>query len=115
MKKILIVDDEPIFLQLIEGLLGSLNCTFIKTTEGNKVSELIKTENPDLLITDIFMPDKEGIEILMDTKKSHPDLPVIAISVNETYLIYASDFGAKECISKPIDKDVLLSAVRKYI
>ncbi len=116
MKKILIVDDEPFFLQLLEGLLESVDCEIIKTTEGEKVSRLLETEHLDLLITDIHMPDKEGIEIIRETRLVYPNLPIIVISAAITdFLTYAKDFGATLCISKPIDKDVLLLAVNKYL
>ncbi len=74
----------------------------------------------DLVITDIIMPEKEGIEIIMEIRKKYPAVPVIAISGGgfnspQDYLSIAWAAGAKTVLEKPVERATLLSAVKKIL
>ena len=75
-----------------------------------------RNEQPDLVVTDIVMPEKEGIETIMELRALDPDVRIIAISgggrINpEDYLSWAQKFGVQHTFTKPVDRDSLLAAV----
>jgi DNA-binding NtrC family response regulator len=73
----------------------------------------------DLVVTDLFMPEQEGLETIGAVRKQHPKLPVIAISggnvVSEAMLSVARELGAQEVLEKPFGMDALLAAVGKVL
>ena len=82
--------------------------------------ELFRKEPVDMVITDIIMPDKEGLEIILEMKKTHPDLKIIAISGGgrispESYLECARHFGASRVFQKPFKQKELISAVKELM
>lgn len=103
-KKILVVDDEPSitnFLHLVLTETGYEVTTAKDGREGLKVFESIK---PDLVITDMIMPDMEGIELIQILMKKRKSLPVIVMSGNAIgtkFLETACIFGARTTLQKP--------------
>ena len=120
MSHILIIDDESQIRLMLRKLLESEGYTVTVASNG---IEGIKcyNENPvDLIITDIFMPDKEGIETIIELKEKHPDIKIIAMSgggrnATTAYLHMAKSLGANLTFEKPIRKEALLEGVRKLI
>jgi YesN/AraC family two-component response regulator len=83
---------------------------------GREGLELFVKESADLVITDIIMPDKEGLELILEMKKLSPELKIIAISGGgrispESYLECARHFGAERVFQKPFRQQELVSAV----
>ena len=119
-KCILIVDDDEDMLVLMQKFLEKFTSEYKvhTTTSGKDVSRLIKELNADLLITDILMPDKDGLEILREVKQQYPSLKVVAISAGGTirsshYLRLAESLGASCTLNKPFNKDEFISAIRQ--
>ncbi len=113
-KRILIVDDEQSLLNSMQHDLRNLDNKFDihTTTNSNDTLKLIEELNIDLLIADILMPDKEGIEIIREVKKEIPSVKIIAMSGGNTdYLEYAKRFGSACTLSKPFSKDELIAAI----
>jgi two-component system nitrogen regulation response regulator NtrX len=77
---ILLVDDEPQILQALSGLLQDEDFEVITAPEGETALRLVREELPDLVMLDIALPGKDGLEILQDLKDQYPALPVIMIS-----------------------------------
>jgi DNA-binding NarL/FixJ family response regulator len=82
--------------------------------------KLYRANPTDLIITDLIMPEKEGIETIMELKKDFPDVKIIAISGGgrskpESYLNLAKQLGAKRVFPKPIDREELLNAIRELL
>ncbi|MCH8154484.1 MAG: response regulator [Proteobacteria bacterium] len=78
--------------------------------------ERVEENRPDLIITDIIMPEKEGVETIIALRRADPDLPIIAISgggrLDATdFLTMAGKLGARRTLSKPFRRDQLLEAV----
>jgi YesN/AraC family two-component response regulator len=78
--------------------------------------EIFWAERPDIVITDILMPDTDGVELITALHKEQPDLPIIAISGGgkcspELYLVSSLHLGARRTLSKPFRRDELLEAV----
>jgi CheY-like chemotaxis protein len=86
------------------------------TRDGGEVIRMYAQQAADLVITDLIMPDKDGLEIIQDLRKLNPKVRILAISgggrvdANE-YLAVARKFGAVEVLSKPFTKDELRKAV----
>ncbi|MBF0474756.1 MAG: response regulator [Deltaproteobacteria bacterium] len=80
MAKILVVDDDASFRHMLCLSLGKDGHSVVEASDGNMAVKLVGNESVDLVITDIIMPDKEGIELILELKKTNPEIKIIAIS-----------------------------------
>jgi YesN/AraC family two-component response regulator len=120
MGKILIIDDEPYILLMLKKMIEKIGHEVDLASNGRDGMELFEKEPADMVITDIIMPDKEGLEIILEMKKTHPDLKIIAISGGgrispESYLECARHFGASRVFQKPFKQKEILSAVKELM
>jgi YesN/AraC family two-component response regulator len=120
MRKVLIIDDEPYILLMLKKMLEKAGYEVDLASSGIQGMKLFEKESADLVITDIIMPDKEGLEIILEMKKQRPDLKIIAISGGgrispESYLECAVYFGASRVFQKPFKQKELISAVNELI
>jgi CheY-like chemotaxis protein len=77
---ILVIDDEPLVLNVIENVLTLEGYSIVTACNGARGLEVLERQSVDLVITDVFMPEKEGLETVFELRSLYPDLPVIAIS-----------------------------------
>ncbi len=114
---ILLVDDEPQILQALSGLLQDEEFEVLTASEGETALRLVREELPDLVMLDIALPGKDGLEILKDLKDQHPALPVIMISAYGSVenAVKATRLGAYDFIEKPPHADKILLAVRNAL
>jgi YesN/AraC family two-component response regulator len=115
--KILIIDDDELIRLTMKSALKKLGCTVFEAENGNGGVTLFQKERPDLVITDILMPDKEGLETISEIHALDPKAKIIAISGggsarNMAFLQLAQKIGASHIMSKPIRPDDLLKAVK---
>lgn len=114
-KKILIADDEPDILEIIGFNLINEGYEVYKATNGDEAIEKAKQINPDLIILDIMMPKKTGIEVckILRSQTAFKNTLIIFLTAlnDETTQIKGLDTGADDYISKPISTKVLLSRV----
>jgi YesN/AraC family two-component response regulator len=87
---------------------------------GKEGIDMINLRPPDLVITDIVMPEKEGLETIREVRKKYPTLKIIAISGggrldSNEYLEPARHFGAARIIKKPFQKSEMVNAVRELL
>jgi len=120
MKKILIIDDDVAVRNILIKLLERNEYTVIAASNGDQGIQLFKDHLPDLVITDIIMPEKEGLETIGELKELNSDVKIIAISGGgvgypEIYLDLASGFGAVRTFLKPINNNELLSTIKDLI
>jgi YesN/AraC family two-component response regulator len=120
MGKILIIDDEPYILLMLKKMLEKAGHEVDLASNGREGIELFKKEPVDMVITDIIMPDKEGLEIILEMKNAQPELKIIAISGGgrispESYLECAKHFGAARVFQKPFKQNDILSAVKELM
>ena len=99
-KKIIVVDDNPILLELLVDTLETIGYTVSGFDAGQKVLDQLSAERFDLLISDIKMPEMNGIELLGHVREQHPELPVLFISVVDSLEIY-QDSKPDGFVSKP--------------
>jgi CheY-like chemotaxis protein len=114
MQKILVVDDELLVRKAIVLLLEKNGYEARTANNGREGVKEYTDYQPDLVLTDIAMPDMEGIEFLRILRKRKEDLPIIVMSgniVGQKFLTSARLFGAKVVLEKPFTKEDLLSTV----
>ncbi len=109
MATVLIVDDEEMLRGMLRQALKKDGYDILEASNGNEALELSNTHEIDLLITDLVMPGKNGLDLIMELKKGQHNMPIIAISggggidTNYDYLSVARLIGATSIFSKPID------------
>jgi two-component system response regulator (stage 0 sporulation protein F) len=121
MAKVLVVDDEAPIRALISKILVKDGHEVLEAENGQVACNLCSGANIDLIITDLVMPEKNGIEMIIEMKKNHPQLKVIAISGGVGFSGYfdllsvARLLGAKHIIKKPFTVDDIRKAVNDML
>jgi YesN/AraC family two-component response regulator len=116
MKKILLVDDNMMMRRLIINLFRNENLEIDEASDGREGLEKISTKIYDLVITDIIMPGMEGIEMIIEAKKHHPGLKIIAISGSKPYYLYvAKKLGVEAVFNKPLNQHHFYDKVKNIL
>ncbi len=121
MAKILVMEDVEQMRTLFEDILETTGHSIRLAKDGIEGMNLFYEEKPDLVITDIFMPEKDGLEIVREIRGKHPDIPIVAVSAGaefcarEDYLNIVKQFGAVETLSKPFRPNELLDIVHSLL
>jgi DNA-binding response OmpR family regulator len=119
MKRILLIDDDLTLRKLFSQFLSRNGYDVLQAENGKIGLDMIGQDKPDLVITDILMPEMDGLEILLALRKCST-VPIIAISggmrnLPIDFLKQAKMFGARYIFEKPVPLDVLLSAVNELL
>jgi len=125
MATILIVDDDPHMSLLVKTMLGNTcknSAHQIFIAENGKVAvEILAKEKIDLIITDLVMPEKNGIDLIMEVRQSSPDIKILAMSggggINGRfdYLPIAKLIGAENILRKPFKREELCAVVAELV
>ena len=120
MTKILVVDDDAAVRMTIEHILRDAGYDVLTADDGIRGMAMFRSEQPDLIVTDIIMPEQEGIQTIAEMRKARPDAKIIAISGggrvgNADLLQMARALGAMDVVSKPFDPDELLTIVENCL
>ena len=115
--KILIVDDEPFNLDLLEQELSDLGYAVARADDGAQALLQVDKTDPELVLLDYRMPDMNGIEVLRAIRESKPNLPVIIITAHGSIerAVEAIKAGADDFITKPFDPEHLALVVRRNL
>ncbi len=115
--KILVVDDEEMSIKLIEMQLMKDNHQILTSTDGREAVDIIKNEQPDLVISDIMMPFMSGLELLEIIKVENKKIPVILISALDDVEVVqtAIGIGADDFIIKPVKMDELALRIQRVM
>ena len=114
MAKIILIDDEPEVRHLMEQVLTGAGHVVRGAGDGDEGLRLMRADQPDLLITDLLMPNKEGIETIREVRREVPRLPILVISGTANaalYLEVATLLGAQVSLAKPFRSAELLRTV----
>ena len=117
-KKILIVDDAPFMRACIRNILSQNGWnSVIEAADGDSAFEKYTAEHPDLVLLDITMPNKNGIEALKDIREFDPDAKVVMCSAmgQEAMMADAIRLGALEFIIKPFKPEQIVETVQKLL
>jgi CheY-like chemotaxis protein len=113
---ILIIDDDPAIREELRDALEAWGYAVTDAANGREGLKLIKKAVPDIVITDIMMPEMDGIEIVRSLRETHPTLRIIALSGGDSqgymgYLTAAGRLGADTILTKPIQLAKLLNII----
>ncbi len=113
--KILLVDDEPLNLDLLEQELADLGYITERANDGREALEKLEALKPDLVLLDYQMPGLNGIEVLKEIREKGKDLPVVMITAHGSVerAVEAMKAGADDFITKPFDPDHLALVLKK--
>jgi CheY-like chemotaxis protein len=120
MAHILVIDDEVQIREVLRTVLERVGYTVSEAANGNEGLKLYARGGVDLVVTDIIMPEKGGIDTIMDLRRDFPPVKIIAISGGGmcgevSYLDMAIGVGADRAIGKPFVLDDFLAAVDELI
>ena len=120
MKRILLIEDDEAVRTLISGALTGAGYEVFEAADGKKGMKLYEEVQPDLVITDLVMPEKDGIETIIELRRDFPRVKIIAVSGGgrygqDSYLQVAGKLGAERALAKPYKISDLLEAVREVL
>ena len=120
MARILVIDDDPEVRETVRRILASRGHTVELAQDGQVGIAALAQHAPDLVITDVFMPQQDGVETLIELRKAFPKLRVIAMSGGSTgglisLLEDMEAFGANATLPKPFTPKELIAAVNSVL
>jgi len=120
MIRVLLVDDDDLSRGAVHKMLERAGYVVHSTAKGSEAIVRYKTEKADLVITDLIMPDTDGLEIIQELRRTDPAVRILAISGGgrvdaEEYLSVARKFGALEVLPKPFTGQELKQAVERAL
>ena len=118
MARVLVIDDNEDFRSLLCIALEAEGFEVDTAADGHDAAERLESRPANLVLTDIFMPGKEGIETISELRKRFPGVPIIAMSGRASAtdfdpLQIAEELGAAKTLRKPFSIDELIGAVRR--
>ena len=120
MARILVIEDDDNFRKMLNVMLTQAKYDVVEAPNGRVGLKIYRKEQIDLVITDVFMPDKEGIETTFDLKDENPNVKIIAISgggIRDKLDLLAQmrDFGVQKTFKKPFVIGEFLAAVKELV
>ena len=120
MTRILLVDDDDLSRGAVQKMLERNGYTVYSTSSGREAIARYGNEKADLVITDLIMPETDGLEIIQELRRSDPTARILAISGGgrveaDEYLSVARKFGAVEVLQKPFTAQELNNAVQRAL
>jgi len=118
--RILVIDDDDQMRTLLRQVMEWAGYEVIEAGDGREGMQLQRKQPADLVITDLIMPEQEGLETITTLKKEYPGIKIIAISGGgrigpEAYLPAAQELGADKVFSKPFDVRELAETVKELL
>lgn len=119
-KHILVVDDDDMMREFVKELLKINNFTISEANNGKEGLKEFRENTPDLVITDIIMPEMEGISFIRELRAHNKEIPIIAMTGNvhgrmEEFLDISTQLGADEILRKPIKAKEFLDAINRLL
>ncbi|MDB6152161.1 MAG: Response regulator receiver protein [Chthoniobacteraceae bacterium] len=113
MSQIIIAEDNDELRRLIFKVLQASGHDVVQTRDGNECLRAVQLQEPDIVLTDLLMPEAEGLELIMQLQRELPRIRIIAMSSasNTKYLAVATTFGASAVLIKPFEMADLLTTI----
>ncbi len=120
MKSILIIDDDTKLREALRQFFDDADYRVLEAANGKNALNILKDESPELVITDIFMAEMDGVEVIMNIRENYPKIKIIAMSGGSQIaapdcLDAASDLGAAYIFHKPFSLEEMMRAVKALI
>lgn len=114
--KILVIDDDPAMTDLLRLLLEPSSSNVFTANSGPEGIRLVKSENPDIIILDLMMPDMNGWQICKIVRE-FSNVPILILSALDSPGLVAAalDTGADDYLIKPVPSSVLLAHINKLV
>ena len=118
---IILIDDDDAIRAMLNEALGRLGHSLLSVADGKTAWQFLSTHSFRLIITDIFMPDMDGLELIRKYCSVHPEIPIIAISGGGSgsgpgnYLKSAKFLGCQRTLAKPFEIPELLAMVQEIL
>lgn len=115
--RILVVDDEEALVRLISYNLAKEGFIITTAEDGNEAWEKIKTEKPDLIVLDLMLPGKDGLEICRDMRRENIDTPIIMLTARDEEIdkVLGLELGADDYMTKPFSVRELIARVKAVL
>ncbi|UOE94117.1 response regulator YycF [Alkalihalobacillus sp. LMS39] len=112
-KRILVVDDEKPIADILKFSLEKEGFEVLCAYDGIKAIELAKQENPDIMLLDIMLPYKDGMEVCREVRKTH-DMPIIMLTAKDSEIdkVLGLELGADDYVTKPFSTRELIARVK---
>jgi CheY-like chemotaxis protein len=119
-KKVLVIEDQKEIRRVIRRVLTAEDFEVLEAADGQEGLDLARENPPDLIVTDIFMPEMDGLEFIRTARKLNAQVRILAISGggamgNMQMLAIARSLGAGGVLAKPFGRDELIEAVRQAL
>lgn len=113
MKKILVVDDEKPISDIVKFNLEKEGFEVITAYDGDEALEKVKESQPDLLVLDLMLPKKDGLEVCREVRKNH-DMPIIMVTAKDQEIdkVLGLELGADDYVTKPFSNRELVARVK---
>jgi len=120
MPSILVIDDDDQVRDMLRQMLERAGYQVLDARDGSEGLRLFKAHGADVVITDIVMPEKEGIETIRDLMREDADVKIIAMSGGgrigpDAYLEVAQQIGAQRTLVKPVERSEILRCVAELL
>jgi DNA-binding response OmpR family regulator len=119
MARILLLEDEVTFRSVLTAALTRKGHTVMEAADGRTGLALFKTHGADLVITDVMMPDQDGLEVIMAIRGGKNPTPILAMTGHpgetELYLRLAKSLGAQRILAKPFRMEELFGAIDELV
>lgn len=120
MPTILLIEDDELFRSVLADALTAHGYVVTQASDGEVGLRLFREEPTDLVLTDIVMPNKEGVATVTELRRENPGLPIVAMSGGlaynpDLYLKLAGGMGASRTLRKPFDLPTLLTTLRDVL
>ena len=115
--KILVIEDDPLFREYLKVALQKISKDISFFSEGRSAVDILPVKNPDLVITDLRLPDITGIEILAAVKEFNPAIQVIIMTAyaDMSNVIQSMQLNAYDIVKKPLDMEKFLIIVKNAL
>jgi CheY-like chemotaxis protein len=116
--RVLVVDDDAELRTTTQQLLESEGFSVSVAANGSEALDLLRRRPADIVLTDVFMPEKDGIETIVDLHREFPQAKVIVMSGSEAprfrnVMVAARELGATRSLPKPLDAGQLIATIRE--
>jgi DNA-binding response OmpR family regulator len=117
---VLVIEDDPALLHSLAALFEAYGVHFVTARDGREGLEIFRRISPAVVLTDIIMPEQDGIGVIMEMRRERPGVKIIAMSGSgrcgkSDFLTVAKKLGADSVIHKPFDIDELVETINRHL